>query len=137
MSDAKFRKGQSGNPGGRPKGLSRIVRETVGDIGWAEIVQEVRDIALGANEEAKPRDQIAAAAWLTDRGFGRPHQSVDVTSAGERVGSASVVVPMLPVGDMTAEQLADVRRTLIAAGARPDDGTRAQDDSDEEAAEEE
>ena len=35
VTGAGFMPGQSGNPGGRPKGLSRRVRELVGDDGHA------------------------------------------------------------------------------------------------------
>jgi hypothetical protein len=41
-----FRPGQSGNPGGRPKGLSKATRELVGDDGmalvelWWQIAQD-------------------------------------------------------------------------------------------------
>lgn len=109
-----FPKGTSGNPGGRPRGLARLVRDTVGDTGWVEIVEEMRAIATGAHDDATARDQISAAAWLTDRGFGRPQQTVDVTSAGEKVGGGQVVVP-LPVAEMSDEALANVRATLERA----------------------
>lgn len=86
----------------------------MGDAGWVEIVEEMRAIATGAHEDATARDQISAAAWLTDRGFGRPQQTVDVTSAGEKVGGGQVVVP-LPVAEMSDEALANVRATLERA----------------------
>lgn len=125
-----FVKGQTGNAGGRPKGLARLVRETIGDEGFVDIVREMFDIAVGANREAEPKDQIAAAKWLAERGYGRPHQSIDVTSDGKPVGSATVTVS-LPTGQMTDAELAAMREALEKAGAPPapeDDGERAPED---------
>ena len=63
-----FAPGVSGNPGGRPKGLSRRVRELVGEDGGAiaEYMLEVMN-----DERARTADRIEAAKWLADRGFGK------------------------------------------------------------------
>jgi hypothetical protein len=60
--------GQSGNPGGRPRGLARRVRELVGDDG-DEIVRFMFETVTNSN--ARMADRIEAARWLGDRGFGR------------------------------------------------------------------
>ena len=58
--------GQSGNPGGRPKGLARATRELVGDDGlplamiWWEIAQN-----------PKHKDRLRASELLADRGWGK------------------------------------------------------------------
>ena len=64
----QFRPGQSGNPGGRPKGLGRYVRELIGEDG-----RRVADFMLGVLEDAgEPlKRRMQAASWLADRGFGR------------------------------------------------------------------
>ena len=69
---AKFAKGESGNPGGRPKGLGEI----------REIARAHTDTAIGTLVEvmnatdASPSLRVAAASALLDRGWGRPEQSV-------------------------------------------------------------
>lgn len=58
----------SGNPGGRPKGLSRRVRELVGEDGAA-----IAEYMFSVMEDDRPRtaDRIDAGKWLADRGFGK------------------------------------------------------------------
>jgi len=67
--------GQSGNPGGRPKGLTRRVRELVGDNGEA-IAQFMYEVM--SDEGARTADRLEAAKWLADRGFGRAVQALDI-----------------------------------------------------------
>jgi len=71
-----FLPGQSGNPSGRPRGLSRRVRELVGDDGEA-IADFMFDLMNDPN--ARNADRIEAARWLADRAFGRSIQGVDLT----------------------------------------------------------
>ena len=75
-----FTPGRSGNPGGRPKGLTRRVRELVGDDGTA--IAEFM-YAVMANEGARTADRLEAARWLADRGFGKPPQDVELALKGQ------------------------------------------------------
>jgi len=69
---AKWTKGESGNPGGRPKGL--------GDI--REIARKHTDTAIETlvnvlgDPKANPSARVSAANALLDRGWGRPAQTL-------------------------------------------------------------
>ncbi len=75
-----FPKGVSGNPGGRPKGLARYVRELVGDDGRriADFMLEVLD-----DETERTETRLKAAGWLADRGFGKAPLTMEAASKGE------------------------------------------------------
>jgi uncharacterized protein DUF5681 len=63
-----FRPGQSGNPGGRPKGLAKATRELVGQDGlplvelWWSIAQDPM---------RRDSDRLEASRLLADRGWGK------------------------------------------------------------------
>jgi len=66
---ARFQKGQSGNPGGRPK-ADFAIQELARSHGPAAIETLAKIAAKGKSESA----QIAAATALLDRGYGKPAQ---------------------------------------------------------------
>lgn len=67
-----FAPGKSGNPGGRPKGLTEI-RELAREHGpWA--ITRLRELAEGGDGKVA----VAAVRELLDRGYGRPVQAVEV-----------------------------------------------------------
>ena len=74
---AKFEKGQSGNPGGRPREVAEV----------RELAQEHTPEAISTlveimkNKDSKDAARVAAATALLDRGYGRPGQSVEVKGA--------------------------------------------------------
>ena len=70
----KFRKGQSGNPGGRPKALGEL-QELARQHAPAVIVELARLALKAKNETAR----IAAIRELLDRGYGRPRQAMEVS----------------------------------------------------------
>ncbi len=73
-----FKKGQSGNPGGRPREVAEV-RELAKEHGPAAIERLV-ELMASDNE----RTAVAACEAILNRGYGRPAQSV--TLAGEEDG---------------------------------------------------
>jgi len=61
-----WRKGQSGNPGGRPKGIASAVKERVKPEDLVDILVDV-----ARDPRAKPAERIAAVRELADRGWGK------------------------------------------------------------------
>jgi hypothetical protein len=77
----RFKPGESGNPGGRPKGLASLIREQVGDDG-TKLVKYV--VAVLEDKKASPKLRLEAATWLADRGFGRPRQAIELGGLEEQ-----------------------------------------------------
>jgi hypothetical protein len=72
--ELKFRKGQSGNPGGRPKVLGEV--QELGRQHAPTVIVELARLALKAKNETA---RIAAIRELLDRGYGRPRQAMEVS----------------------------------------------------------
>ena len=69
----KFKPGQSGNPGGRPKVVGEL--QELARRHSPEVIEELARLALRAKSETA---RISAARELLDRGFGRARQSMEV-----------------------------------------------------------
>jgi hypothetical protein len=102
-ADGRFRRGQSGNPGGRPK-IFTEVKQAAREHTEAAINTLV---AVMDNEEAPAAARVAAANAILDRGWGKPGQYVETSVLNK------------PIREMTDEEL----NAAIAA---------LRDDSDDE-----
>ena len=68
----RFKAGQSGNPGGRPKGIAARAREHT---------DRAIEVLVEGMEDDDRKVRIAAAKELLDRGFGKPiAMTADVTN---------------------------------------------------------
>jgi len=87
-----IKKGEVRNPGGRPKGLERIIREQTKD--GSEIVKVFLSVFNG---EVQPdgnlpstKDRMQAAEWLTERGYGKVKDQVELS--GDAVNPVTMLV---------------------------------------------
>ena len=67
-----FKKGQSGNPGGRPKAVAEVkelARARTGDA-----IETL--VSIMSNPKAAPAARVSAANSILDRGYGKPPQHI-------------------------------------------------------------
>ncbi len=80
-----FVKGQSGNPGGRPKALAEVQ-----DAARQHTAAAMATLArVCSDETVPPAAQVAAATALLDRGWGKPTQAVEHSGS---IGLAELVL---------------------------------------------
>ena len=74
-----FKKGQSGNPGGRPKVVAEV--RAYAQKWTKEAVDALREIATSKKSPAQAR--VAAAMGLYQIAYGRPAQQIEISSRTE------------------------------------------------------
>jgi hypothetical protein len=65
----------------RPRGLVAGIREETDD--GLELVNLMLQVLRGELPGVRVRDQMEAASWLADRGFGKPTVAVEVSGADD------------------------------------------------------
>jgi hypothetical protein len=124
---AKFSKGQSGNPGGRPKELEgfKALARTHATAGMRVLLEIMKD------KKASSIARVSAVRELFDRGFGRPEVAVEHSGSID-TGLAALLaeIDAMPRGLPAKDDLDGARRLPIAGlptahGAAVGDAERA------------
>lgn len=137
-----FEPGKSGNPGGRPKGLARKVREVLGeDDGealarfWAGVLSgEILTITQDANgnrveerTKVSVKDRIDVSKLLAERGWGKPPQyapiedddPLDLSIRQQNDIAADLDARVDELARQRAKRLEDAEAARVAAGETP------------------
>jgi hypothetical protein len=93
--DYRFKKGQSGNPGGRPK-VAGHIRELAQQHGEDAIKVLVAEMT---NPESTAPARIAAAIALLDRGYGKPQQTVELHNFNHETEMTEAELERIARGD--------------------------------------
>ena len=99
--NGRFQKGESGNPGGRPK-FPAEMREM-----FQTKAPEAFEVLCKHLHATDPRVSVSAATQILDRAYGRPVQSIDVREDGPTV---RYIAEMPVKAATTQEWLEDIRR---------------------------
>jgi hypothetical protein len=108
----RWKPGQSGNPSGRPKGLAHYIQAQTRK--GVELVDWYLGIWRGApaplERVPKAAERFEAAQWLSDRGWGRPPQYVDLALASAEIRRIEVTFDPAPVerNGSTSSMVVDV-----------------------------
>ena len=133
-----FKKGQSGNPSGKPRGTRDLAKKIIEKTkDGEELVEKLLSLARGEVKRARPADQIKAIEMLFDRAYGKAVTHTDVT------GDVQVGVTyrnMDNFSDDELRELVSLRKELVASGpiveaaghivddSTPTDGREQEDD---------
>ena len=99
--NGRFQKGESGNPGGRPK-LPAEMREM-----FQAKAPEAFEVLCKHLHATDPRVSVSAATQILDRAYGRPVQSIDANINDDPV---RYIVELPEKAATTEEWLESIRR---------------------------
>lgn len=92
MANPNWTKGVSGNPKGRPRAdQTTLDIVKMAKTSGPEIMMRLIDMAMGRIEGIDGSTQVRAANAVLDRGYGKPNQSLDVTTNGETLHNVFVL----------------------------------------------
>lgn len=89
--EPRWKKGETGNPNGRPKKLPAL------DAIMANVLGQEKDGVTAAEaiimklREMAAKGDIKAAQLLLDRGYGKAKQNIDITTQGEKVTVPTII----------------------------------------------
>lgn len=94
----RFKKGQSGNPNGRPKlpDIRDALAKILADEKDGYTALEATLMALRAKAV---RGDIRAAEALLDRAFGKPKQAIDHTTGGDKLVPNTITIELVSQPD--------------------------------------
>jgi hypothetical protein len=107
-TSGRFLPGVSGNPGGRPVGLSGMIRDATNE--GAELIEFVLGLFRGEHG-SDIRMRADAASWLADRGFGKNTQSPADSDGCPRC--AAFDIEMVTAKEQLSEKLASIRERMF------------------------
>lgn len=92
LEKGKWKKGQSGNPAGRPKKLPELRELLANVLGDSKDGKTAAEAILMALRTKAIRGDVRAAELLLDRAYGKPKQDIDVEA-----NLTTVILPK-PIG---------------------------------------
>jgi hypothetical protein len=92
---SKFKPGQSGNPGGRPRVIAEI--QSLARQHTADAIETLATIMKDGRASAPAR--VSAAMALLDRGYGKPVQTIDNLQKSARELSDQELLAIIAAGE--------------------------------------
>jgi len=86
----RWKKGQSGNPNGRPKKLPQLKELMALVLGEEKDGMSAAEAILKAQRAKAAKGDTRAAEWLFERGYGKAQTHIDITTDGEKIKSVIV-----------------------------------------------
>ena len=98
-----FKKGQSGNPSGRTKGLYRVE-----DLAKTHTLAAMETLVkVATNDDAPAASRVAAAVAILDRGWGKPRQELAVTMDAHDMSDEALLAIVAKGMDAATEDAAE------------------------------